>query len=175
MLPALEQDRTFSEAFCTSQPQEFPLNEDFVEHRIASKEDLPGLLELYRQLTPDDPPLEPERAHAIWERIEANDDLRYFVAVHGQEVVSSCNIAIVPNLTRNGASWAIIENVVTDNAYRRRGIGKRLMEMAIEFAKSRGCYKVCLLSNSTRAGAHKFYEELGFSGTAKVGFYLKLK
>lgn len=146
-----------------------------MEHRIARNEDLSGLLELYRQLTPDDPPLEPERAHAIWERIEANDDLRYFVAVDGQKTVSSCNIAIVPNLTRNGASWAIIENVVTDKTYRRLGIGKRLMEMAIEFAKSRGCYKVCLLSNSTRGEAHKFYEDLGFSGTAKIGFHLKLK
>lgn len=146
-----------------------------MEHRIARKEDLPGLLELYRQLTPDDPPLAPERSHAIWNAIESNDDLRYFVAVDGLSVVSSCNIAIVPNLTRNGASWAVIENVITDEAHRRQGIGKRLMEMAIEFAKSRGCYKVCLLSNSTRAGAHKFYEELGFSGTAKVGFHLKLK
>jgi len=146
-----------------------------MEHRIARQEDLPGLLELYRQLTPDDPPLDPKRARAIWERIEANDDLQYFVAVDGQEVASSCNISIVPNLTRDGASWAIIENVVTDQAYRRQGVGKQLMEMAIEFAKSRGCYKVCLLSNSTRAGAHKFYEDLGFSGTAKIGFHLKLK
>jgi len=146
-----------------------------VDNRIATKADLPGLLELYRQLTPEDPLLDSRHAEAIWDSIEANDDLRYFVAVDGQKLVSTCNIAIVPNLTRNGASWAIIENVVTDEGCRRRGIGKRLMEMAIEFAKSRGCYKVCLLSNSTRAGAHKFYEELGFSGTAKVGFYLKLK
>jgi len=146
-----------------------------VEERIATKADLTGLLALYRQLTPEDPLLDESRAQSIWDSIEANDGLRYFVAVDGQKLVSTCNIAIVPNLTRNGASWAVIENVVTDEAYRRQGIGKRLMEMAIEFAKSRGCYKVCLLSNSTRAGAHKFYEELGFSGTAKVGFYLKLK
>ncbi|MEK7394539.1 MAG: GNAT family N-acetyltransferase [Fibrobacterota bacterium] len=146
-----------------------------MEERIATKADLAGLLALYRQLTPEDPLLDASRAQAIWKAIETNDDLRYFVAVDGQKLVSTCNIAIVPNLTRNGASWAVIENVVTDEAYRRQGVGKRLMERAIEFAKSRGCYKVCLLSNSTRAGAHKFYEELGFSGTAKVGFYLKLK
>lgn len=146
-----------------------------MEERIATKADLAGLLALYRQLTPEDPLLDASRAQAIWNAIETNDDLRYFVAVDGQKLVSTCNIAIVPNLTRNGASWAVIENVVTDEAYRRQGIGKRLMEMAIEFGRSRGCYKVCLLSNSTRAGAHKFYEELGFSGTAKVGFYLKLK
>lgn len=146
-----------------------------MEERIATKADLTGLLALYRQLTPEDLLLDESRSQSIWDSIEANDDLRYFVAVDGQKLVSTCNIAIVPNLTRNGASWAIIENVVTDEAYRRQGIGKRLMEMAIEFAKSRGCYKLCLLSNSTRAGAHKFYEELGFSGSAKVGFYLKLR
>jgi GNAT superfamily N-acetyltransferase len=143
--------------------------------RIARKEDLTGLLELYRQLTPEDPPLDDSRAQAIWKAIEANEDIRYFVTTQGSKVVSTCNIAIVPNLTRSGASWGIIENVVTDKAYRRQGIGKRLMDMAIEFARSRGCYKVCLLSNSTRVEAHRFYESLGFSGTAKIGFHLKLK
>lgn len=146
-----------------------------MQDRIATMDDLPGLLELYRQLTPEDPPLDNLAAEEIWERIAGNDDLRYFVTVDEGKVVSTCNLTIVPNLTRGGASWAIIENVVTDEAYRRQGIGKRLMEKAIEFAKARGCYKVCLLSNATRAGAHKFYEELGFSGTAKVGFHRKLR
>ena len=121
-----------------------------MEERIATKADLTGLLALYRQLTPEDPLLDESRSQSIWNSIEASDDLRYFVAVDGQKLVSTCNIAIIPNLTRNGACWAVIENVVTDEAYRRQGIEKRLMEMAIEFAKSRGCYKVCLLSNSTR-------------------------
>lgn len=146
-----------------------------MEYRIAVEEDLTGLLELYRQLTPEDPALELERAQAIWDAMKANEDIRYFVAVDGRKVVSTCNISIIPNLTRSGASWAIIENVITDNTYRRQGIGKWLMDMAIKFAKSRGCYKVCLLSNSTRAEAHQFYESLGFSGTAKIGFHLKLK
>ncbi|HNY29261.1 MAG TPA: GNAT family N-acetyltransferase [Fibrobacteria bacterium] len=151
------------------------MSQGTLRERVAVRDDLPGLLELYRQLTPDDPPLEPSKARDIWRTIESNDDLRYFVAVDGRDVVSSCNIAIVPNLTRSGASWAIIENVVTHEAWRRRGIARRLMGMAIDFAKARGCYKVCLLSNHTRAEAHAFYESLGFSGTAKVGFHMKLK
>jgi len=35
-----------------------------------------------------------------------------------------------------------------------------------------GCYKAILLSGTQREEAHKFYEALGFSGSAKKGFVI---
>ena len=142
--------------------------------RTALRADLPGILRAYRELNPDDSDLAPEIADKIWSDIEGSPWIRYFVAERNGEVVATCNVAIVPNLTRGGRSWAIVENVVTLESARRLGAGRGVMELAIEFARSEDCYKICLLSNHTRGDAHRFYESLGFSGTAKVGFHLKL-
>jgi len=81
--------------------------------------------------------------------------------------------AILPNLTRGGRSNAFIENVITDEAYRRRGIGKKLMEMAVQYGRENNCYKVVLLSNIKRKAAHLFYESCGFDGNSKRGFEIR--
>jgi len=36
------------------------------------------------------------------------------------------------------------------------------MQHAMQLAKQAGCYKIVLSSNLRRAGAHEFYEVLGF-------------
>lgn len=142
--------------------------------RTAVRSDLPGILHAYRELNPDDPAVDPDVADKIWSGIEDSPWIRYFVAEDEGRVVAACNVAVVPNLTRGGRSWAVVENVVTLESARRRGAGRGAMRLAIEFAQSEGCYKICLLSNRTRIEAHRFYESLGFSGTAKVGFHMKL-
>ena len=79
-----------------------------------------------------------------------------------------------PNLTRNQRPYALIENVVTHRDYRRRGFGKVVIDKAINYAKEKDCYKIMLLSDSSRTEAHRFYESLGFDGNAKAGFLMRL-
>lgn len=55
-----------------------------------------------------------------------------------------------------------VDNVVVDETYRSRGIGKAMMEWLEEYGASVGC-KVCVLdSYVTLAGAHKFYFREGY-------------
>lgn len=82
---------------------------------------------------------------------------------------------IIPNLTAHGRSICFLENVVTDSAYRKQGLASKVIEMAIEDAKSHSCYKVILQSNCKRTEAHKFYENLGFDGNLKKAFDLRLR
>jgi GNAT superfamily N-acetyltransferase len=89
-------------------------------------------------------------------------------------IIESCFICIIPNLSRNGKSIGFIEHVVTDKNYRRKGIGKILMEMAIKYTKENNCYKVILQSGIKRTEAHRFYENLGFNGESKKAFDLRL-
>ncbi len=149
-------------------------NEVVMEFRQACRDDVAGILALYTQLNPDDPPLDPEQASAIWERIERSENFRYFVAVEEGVVRSTCNLAIVPNLTRGGRSFGVIENVVTDEPHRGRGLAKSVIELALSHARAQRCYKVMLMSSSKRRDAHAFYERIGFDGTSKRGFYLAL-
>ena len=146
-----------------------------MEYRFASKQDLPSILELYKQLNPDENVISKEFAEQIWDQLNQNKSIKYFIAVDNNKVISSCNMAIILNLTRNGRPYAVIENVITDNAYRRLGIGKRIIQNAIDYAKYNNCYKVMLLSSMKRIEAHRFYESIGFSGDTKKGFEIRLE
>lgn len=144
-----------------------------MEYKTAQRDDLPELIELYRQLNPEEKPIDLEKAYSVWDATEKSNTTRYFIALDGSKVVSTCNITLVPNLTRNGRSFAIIENVITDDNYRRQGIGKRVILNAVHYAKENSCYKVVLLSSSKRTESHRFYESIGFNGDSKKGFEIR--
>ena len=111
-------------------------------------------------------------AYKIWDIIEKNN-IRYFLAKENEKIIGSLYICIIPNLTFNGKSIGFIENVIIDHNYRQKGIGKKLMEMAAEYAKENNCYKVVLQSGIKRPEAHKFYENIGFNGSSKKAFELR--
>ena len=143
-----------------------------IEYCIAQKEHLPEILELYKQLVPDESPLEINKANEIWNNIEKNN-IKYFIAIESNRVISSCYLAIVPNLTRDGKSNGFIENVITDEKYRKKGIGKEIIKMAIEYGKQNNCYKIVLQSSFKRKENHVFYEKCGFDGNSKRAFEMR--
>ena len=57
---------------------------------------------------------------------------------------------------------SIIEDVVVDQAMRRRGIAEVLMRRAIELAREAGASGVSLTSNSRRVAANQLYQSMGF-------------
>lgn len=145
-----------------------------MEFRRITATDLTSLLELYKQLDPDDENTA-EHSKKVWEEIENNPDIQYFGAVDDGKVVSSCYAVYIPNLTRGNRGICFIENVVTDQAYRKRGLASRVLDMAIAFAKERHCYKAILQSGISRTKAHRFYENMGFNGTSKKAFDMRLE
>ena len=140
--------------------------------RKAIKEDLPQILALYRELQPDDPPINERMATAVWDK-SIDSGVSYFVAETGGIIVATCYVAIIPNITRDCSPIAFIENIVTSASYRRLGIGKELLESAIEYSRAQGCYKATLQSNIKRAEAHEFYESVGFDGSSKRAFEIR--
>jgi len=91
--------------------------------RLATPEDLPGILALYRQLNPGDPVLELAVAEPVWSARLSSGLTTPFVADMGGLLMSSCTLAIVPNLSRGARPYGVIENVVTDADHRRTGPG----------------------------------------------------
>ena len=146
-----------------------------MEFGIGKRGDLEGILRLYRQFDQDTGTFEDfpmEDANKVWDKIE-KFNIKYFIAKNEGEIIGCCYICIIPNLTYYGKSIGYIENVITDEHYRRKGIGKKLMEMAIEYAKNENCYKVVLQSGVKRTEAHKFYEKIGFCGETKKAYELR--
>ncbi|WP_461246061.1 GNAT family N-acetyltransferase [Treponema sp. R6D11] len=64
-------------------------------------------------------------------------------------------------------------SLITDEKYRKKGIGKKVIEMAIEYAKENNCYKVVLQSSNKRKESHIFYTKCGFDGNSKRAFEIR--
>ena len=95
------------------------------------------------------------------------------VAQAAQQLVSSCTLAIVPNLSRGGRSYGVIENVVTHADYRRLGLGRRVLADALDLGWQADCYKVLLATGSNRETTLRFYEGAGFERGGKTYFEVR--
>jgi GNAT superfamily N-acetyltransferase len=143
---------------------------DILFRRVRPNE-LKALLALYRHLNPVDAPLpEESELRLTWEALLDDPRMQCFVAAIGQDLVASCTLAVLPNLTRGARPYGLIENVVTHAAYRQRGIGTKLLQHALQTAWDNNCYKVMLLTGSRLEETHRFYERAGFKKGLKTGF-----
>jgi GNAT superfamily N-acetyltransferase len=144
-----------------------------IEYGILTESEISSLLELYKQLNSlNEITINESTAKNIWNEIKKHN-IKYYIAKDNGKIIGSCYICIIPNLTRGGKSIGFIENVITDKEYRNRGIGKRIIGKAVEYAKEQNCYKVILQSGNKRTGAHKFYESIGFDGESKKAFEIR--
>ena len=131
--------------------------------REASKTDLPEVLRLYAQPDLDDGKmLSTSDAKLIFERMANYPNYKIYIATYNTHVVGTFALLIMDNLGHLGASSAIIEDVAVDPKLQGHGIGKTMMNYAIQQATTNGCYKVVLSSNLKREKAHAFYDSLGF-------------
>ena len=144
-----------------------------MEIREITENDLNALMELYIQLSPTNIGLSDEKKEIIWSEIQKNKNITYLGVFEDNKLISSCFIAIIPNLTNQGKSIGYIENVITDVNYRRKGVGKKLMQKAIEIAQENNCCKIFLESGISRVEAHKFYKSIGFDDTNKKAFNIR--
>lgn len=140
--------------------------------RLANESDIPRILELYRQLAITTAPVEQKLKPSlknykrVFAQISATPSLELLVAEKEGEVAGSLVLFIAPNLSHGGLPWALVENVIVDEKYRRQGIGRLLMDYAIARAKKAGCYRIGLSSDKKRPEAHQFYRALGFKASA---------
>lgn len=141
--------------------------------REGTRDDVAELTALLARIHPErtDPDL--GGAEAAWPRIEAQRGRALLVAEVEQRLVGTLDLLVVPSLAHSGRPWAIIENVVVEPTWRRRGIASRMLREAVDRAAAAGCYKVQLLSDRKREGAHRLYGALGFEPLAH-GFRLYL-
>jgi GNAT superfamily N-acetyltransferase len=105
--------------------------------RPALRSDLAQLLALYPHLNPADaiPPL--NVAERRFEDVRKYEGSEIFVGLLDDSIVTSCSLIVIPNLTRGGQPYGLIENVVTHAAYRGRGFGKQLLQAAVAAALQR--------------------------------------
>ncbi len=142
------------------------------EFRVARLEDLGGLLSLYQQLhTKEEPVAIDSHTKQIWNEILEDPRLYCFVISQGPKLLASCVLDVVPNLTRGGRPFGVLQNVVTDSELRGRGLGSQLIGNTLKFAWDKNCYQV--LVQTGRPETLSFYRKQGFRDDSKIGLVAK--
>ena len=150
-----------------------------IEIRQADKKDLPALIALYEQLedmgansatgqfTPEDVQL----SGKMLARLADYPDYGVYVAQTGDKIVGTMALLIMDSVP-NGIPSGILENLVVERGWRREGIGRQLLQFAIDLCRAKGCYKLSLSSRLENEDAHRFYESVGLR---KKGYIFAVK
>lgn len=133
-------------------------------------DDYVGLMNLYTHLHNNSFPEDSKLIFTLWEQIINDKNHHIIVAVEDGKIVSSCVCVIVPNLTHNQQPYAFIENVVTLNEYRNRGLATSCLNYARELALKENCYKLMLLTGSKDNATLNFYRKAGYNSEDKTAF-----
>lgn len=99
---------------------------------------------------------------AAFDRMRTQSSNVYLVVENAGEVIACLQYTVIHGLSRAGASRAQIEGVRVSADHRGQKLGERLMQAALERARSDGCSLVQLTTDRSRADALRFYERLGF-------------
>ena len=97
--------------------------------------------------------------------IERDPNQLLAVAERGGHVIGVLQLSFIPGLSRRGMWRGQIEGVRVAAGERAGGIGRAMLQWAIEECRRRGCGLVQLTSDKRRSAAHGFYEALGFEAT----------
>jgi ribosomal protein S18 acetylase RimI-like enzyme len=110
-------------------------------------------------------PLPPSYFRAFAE-VERDPNIQLVVAEgEGGDVIGCLQLCILPGLSSQGASRALIEDVRVASHCRSRGIGEQMVQWAVAEAQGKGCRLVELLTHNTRVDAQRFYARLGFAAS----------
>lgn len=96
----------------------------------------------------------PQPYYDAFDKLAHDPNIRLMVAEGGDGSVVGClQLCILPGLSSQGASRALIEDVRVSTTLRSQGIGELLVRWAIGEAQARGCKLVELLTHQTRVDA----------------------
>lgn len=105
------------------------------------------------------------RYRAAFKAIDGDPHHHLLVSEVEGSVVGVLQLSYLPHLTYEGGWRAQIEGVRVDEAVRSRGVGRAMIEAAIEMARKRGCHLVQLTTDRRRPKALDFYLNLGFEAS----------
>lgn len=132
--------------------------------------DFQELMELYTQLHDNPLPAQTPETANLWRRILEDGNYHMIVAEADGHIRASCTCIIIPNLTHGQRPYALIENVITSEAYRRRGLASACLDYARNIAERERCYKLMLMTGSKQEGIWNFYRRAGYNSEDKKAF-----
>jgi ribosomal protein S18 acetylase RimI-like enzyme len=142
----------------------------------ATPADTPALVELLCELFTQEQDFVPnaEKQQRGLELILASESVgQIFVAREGSAVVGMVSLLFTIS-TAEGGPVAWLEDMIVHPEARHRGVGSKLLDAAVRFAKDRGYLRITLLTDPTNTEAQGLYARRGFETSAMVAFRRKL-
>lgn len=134
---------------------------------FAILDDLPHLADLLAELFALESDFVPEREKQLrgLQLVLDNPETgRLFVLRIGGEVAGMAN-ALITVSTAEGGRVLLLEDVIVRREHRGGGLGRKLVEHVLEWAKQQGMTRVTLLADRDNHAALDFYRRLGFESS----------
>jgi GNAT superfamily N-acetyltransferase len=131
--------------------------------RNAALEDIAAILGLYAEAGLESGrPFTEEEARAHFAVFSLYPWCHLFVAEADRKIVGTYELLIMDCLAKHGQRSGIVEDVAVSSRHQGRGVGRAMMEHAMQQCRNAGCYKMVLSSGMRRTRAHDFYVSAGF-------------
>lgn len=130
--------------------------------RYAKPDDLARLQDLYHQLIPDESPDTDEMRRTLSRILDHLKSVSIVVAELDGLIVATCQIIVYDNLIRTPQKKAVLDSVVVDEPFRRKGIGTAMLRWSIEELKRRQCKIIHVSFAAKRKAAPGLYRKAGF-------------
>ena len=147
------------------------MDQNTITIRYAVHDDLESLVSLLQvlfALEEDFTPDEERQARGLrWFLDGCGKHRTILVAESDRRVVGMATIQIVIS-TAKGGPVGLVEDVVIDEQYRNRGVGRRLMVALTQWAMDRELSRLQLLADSKNRPALGFYGAMGWEKTQLI-------
>ena len=131
-----------------------------METVTLTEQDLPELARLYRQFRGEESSVEDMRK--TYRKLRKNRNYTLLGVREGGTLVGSVVGILCEELYGSCRPFMVVEDMVVDQVYRRRGIGSMLMRSIEQEARLNSCSYIMLVTDASRREALGFYEYLGY-------------
>nr|WP_026602597.1 GNAT family N-acetyltransferase [Methylomonas sp. 11b] len=131
---------------------------------LASPADIPALCHLLSELFSQEAEFQPDyeaQSRGLTRIITDPNIGHIFVVRRDSQIVGMVNLLYTVS-TALGERVAWLEDMVVSSDVRGLGVGSRLLEHAVEFARQNGCRRLSLLTDADNLQAQHFYQRQGF-------------
>ena len=138
-----------------------------VETGFAVADDLPQLADLLAELFELESDFHPQRDKQLRSLRMILDDPtlgKLFVLRIDGKVAGMAN-ALITISTAEGGRVLLLEDVIVGKEYRGGGLGRRLVEHVMAWAREQGMTRITLLADRDNRAALDFYRKLGFASS----------
>lgn len=135
--------------------------------RKASVDDIPMLLELLYELGRPRPEndLDIDTFEKLLKSYCEDSDKEIFIAEYDAKIIGMVSMMLLSRLNQVNHEMYFPELIVTEK-FQNQGIGKKLTNECIKFAKEKKCHRMRLESGIQRKESHLFYKKIGFEQSA---------